>query len=228
MIDARRLAGPGAGVVKYDVLTALGIIGTHGERPDDISMLRLISAVTARYNWRSDEMVVGQRDLALLWGVTERTAKREIKRLTVSRILLVRRRGVRGRVASYRLNLAEILSRSQPHWHDVGPDFAERMAMHAPAEATVVKLDFPQPEEPAGQAGTWRAVRARLRSEGPAAFANWYDQLTYLGRDGGEVRLRAATPFVGRYVETHLVRPLAAAIEDELGPFVRLRIESSG
>lgn len=227
MNDARRLAGPGAGVAKYDVLTALGLIGMYGDGPSQGSMLRLITAVTARYNWRADELVIGQRDLARLWGVAERTAKREIKRLTGLRVLVVKRPGVRGRVASYRLNLGEIARLSQPMWDRVGPDFAERMAAHEPSAAKVVRLDFARedPDEPAGQGGTWRAVRARLRAEDPASFANWYAHLTYVAHDGLEVRLRAATPFVGRYVETHLARPLAAAIEAELGGFDRLRIE---
>jgi hypothetical protein len=230
VIDARRLTGPGAGVAKYDVLTALGLIGMHGGSAAEASMLRLITAVTARYNWRADEMVIGQRELARLWSVAERTAKREVKRLTGLRLILVRRPGVRGRVAAYRLNLAEIARQSQPYWSAVGADFAERMAAHEPGEAKIVRLDFaaPEPAGTAGQGGTWRAVRARLRAEDPAAFANWYDQLTFLGRDDREVRLRATTPFVGRYVETHLARSLAAAIEAELGAFDRLRIESSG
>jgi hypothetical protein len=232
VFDARRVTGPGAGVVKYDILTALGLIGLHGQGTVQMSMLRLIAALTARYNWRADEMSVGQRDLARLWAVTERTAKREVKRLTATRLILVRRPGVRGRVASYRLNMPEIARQSRPHWDAVGPDYAERMAAMSPAEATVVHLGFPArpaEERPAeGQGGTWRAVRARLRADDPAAFANWYEHLSFLGRDGGEMRLRATTPFVGRYVETHLARPLSRAIEAELGPFDRLRIECDG
>lgn len=237
MFDAKRVTGPGAGAVKYDVLTALGLIGMHGPGPMQASMLRLIAALTARYNWRAEEMSVGQRELARLWGVAERTAKREVKRLTGLRVILLKRPGVRGRVASYRLNLGEVARLSKPHWIAVGSDFAERMETLAPAEAKVVHLGFPAPEaEPGaaqtagteGQGGTWRAVRARLRAEDPAAFANWYAQLTYLGIEGRDIRLRAATPFVGRYVETHLARPLALAIEAELGAFDRLRIECAG
>lgn len=227
MIDARRLTGPGAGVTKYDALTALGLIGMHEGAHLQVAMLRLIAVVTARYNWRAEEMAVGQRELARLWGVTERTAKREVKRLTELGVILVKRPGVRGRVAAYRLNLPEIARLSRPLWDLVGADFAERMAGHVPGEANVVRLDFAAPEPDAeGQGGTWRAVRARLRAESPAAFASWYAQLSYVGRDAHEVRLRAATPFVGRYVETHLARPLAAAVEAELGAFDRLRIES--
>ncbi len=69
------MTGPCAGVVKYDILTALGL---HGVPSAQASMLRLITAIMARCNWRSEEMTVGQRDLARLWGVAERTAKREV------------------------------------------------------------------------------------------------------------------------------------------------------
>ncbi len=50
--------------------------------------------------------------------------------------------------------------------------------------------------------------------------------LSYVGHGGGKNRLRASTPFVGRYVATHLMRPLISAVEAEFGPFNRLRIES--
>ncbi len=109
-----------------------------------------------------------------IWAVTERAAKREVKRLLEARILLLKQGCVRGRVASYQLNLAEVAARSRDHWAAVGPDFAERMASIEPADA------------------------------------KGYDQLG----------------FVGRYVETHLSRSLSAAIEAELGPFDRLKIES--
>ena len=232
MTDAKRLIGPGAGSVKYDILTALGLIGLHGIGGMQTSMLRLTAMVTARYNWRADEVSVGQRDLARMWGVNERTVKREIKRLTEMRLLLCVRRGVRGRVAAYRLNLAEIAGRSRGLWAAVGPDFAERMAMLEPAGATVVRLhpappaelDEGAPEGQGGQTGTWRAVRARLRARDPALFASWFDGLEFIGRDGGDMVLRAASVFVGRYVETHLAPALNAAIEAELGPFDRLRI----
>ena len=228
--DAKRLIGPGAGSVKYDILTALGLIGLHGIGGMQMSMLRLTAMVTARYNWRADEVSVGQRDLARMWGVNERTVKREVKRLTEMRLLLCVRRGVRGRVAAYRLNLPEIAGRSRGLWAAVGPDFAERMTALEPAGAKVVQLHPAPPaaeageEGQGGQTGTWRAVRARLRARDPALFASWFDGLQFVERDGSDIVLRAASVFVGRYVETHLAPVLHAAIEAELGPFDRLRI----
>lgn len=223
----RRLTGPGAGPMKYDILTAIGLIGLRGAPGLRTSMQRLATLVTARYNWRLDEVSAGHRELARLWSVDERTVKREIKRLGTARLLVCVRPGVRGRVAAYRLNVGEIAARSADHWSCVGPDFAERMAGLTPEPARVVRLHVDREEQAAGQGGDWRAVRRRLREQDPALFANWFDRLQFVGREDGEVVLRAATPFIGRYVETHLARILSSAIEAELGPCARLQIQCS-
>ena len=97
-----RVTGPGSGVHKYDILTAVAIAGLHGSTTQQVSALRLISLITARYNWQRNELSIGQAEMARLWGVNERTAKREVKRLLAMGLLDVKRAGVRGRVASYR------------------------------------------------------------------------------------------------------------------------------
>jgi len=156
-MDAKRILGRNSGVQKYDLLTALAVSGMHGTPGHQTSMLRLIALVTARYNWRTDEFCVGQRDMARMWGVNERTVKREIKRLCAASILICKRQGVRGRVGAYRLNIPEIYRSTAELWGDVGPDFAERMSGSQPERpATVVKVDFRATPEPEGQGG-WRA-----------------------------------------------------------------------
>jgi len=90
-------------------------------------MLRLIALIMARYNWRNDELSVGQRDMAHMWSVNERTVKREIKRLTEANILICKRAGVRGRVGAHHVNKSEIARLSRPAWQEVGPDFAYRV-----------------------------------------------------------------------------------------------------
>lgn len=143
MLDVKRMSGPKAGSMKYDLLTALSVTGLAGSLTLQASMTRLIALVTARYNWRLDEVSVGQRDLAKMWSVKERTVKREMKRLTDSKVLIQLRAGVRGRVGAYRLNYTEIWKQSEPLWKNVGPDFAERMAEFTPRDkVTVVKVDF--------------------------------------------------------------------------------------
>ncbi len=96
-MEPKRLTGPEAGSLKYDILTALTLLGLHGTATEQTSMMRLIALITARYNWRANELTVGQRDIARMWAVNERTVKREMKRLTDAQILVCKRSGVRGR-----------------------------------------------------------------------------------------------------------------------------------
>ncbi len=191
-----------------------------------IEIGQLIAATNHVVNQYSQLVALAkERQAAGVWAVDERTAKREVRRLTEAWFLILTRRGVRGRVAAYRLGVTEIAARSTDFWGSVGPDFAERMTALVPEPTKVVRLQLERPGEEAGQGGDWRAVRRRLRAENPALFANWFDRLDNEGRDGGRVILRA--PFVGRYVETHLARILEAAVEGELGPCGDLRIRCS-
>lgn len=140
MLDVQKMTGPKAGSLKYDLLTALSITGLAGSQTYQASMTRLIALVTARYNWRLDEVSVGQRDIAKIWSVNERTVKREMKRLTESGTLIQLRAGVRGRVGSYRLCYAEIWKQSEFLWKNVGPDYVERMKELAPRESIKVVI----------------------------------------------------------------------------------------
>ena len=230
-MDTKRLTGPQAGSLKYDLLTALSVAGLHGSPGFQTSMLRLIALVTARYNWRLDELSVGQRDMARMWGVNERTVKREVKRLTDAGVLICKRQGVRGRVGAYRLNFAEIYRSSSEIWNDVGPDFAERMAMHRPsAEARVVQVDFAKPEreprwEPQEGRGEWRHVMRHLRDRYPDLHQNWFSGLELVGFENRSLRLKAPSKFSARYIETHLIGKLTDAVEQVLGPVDRVEIE---
>lgn len=246
----RHMTGPGSGVLKYDILTALAIAGLHGTTLQQVSMLRLIVLMTARYNWQRNELSIGQAEMAQIWGVDPRTAKREVKRLIASGLLEVVRPGVRGRVASYRLNLAVLEQRSRPVWDRVGSDFAERAGRLLGPQAdiaagNVLRVDFAAPRGAGGQdvpkdmgaSGTdprWQAVLDRLAQAQPDAFANWFRRLALEGTDGtdgtgggnggGTVRLRAPNAFVSRYVETHLVAPLQAAVADAFGAGYRVAL----
>ena len=235
-MDAKRLTGPGAGVVKYDLLTAIGLLGSFGTSAELMSMARLNMLITARYNWRRNEISVGQRDMASMWSVTERTVKREVRRWTDMQILVSVRKGVRGRVACYRLNASEIYRRSSPHWDQVGPDFADRMAESSPikpeAEANkVVSIDFrakslaAHQEEPEAK-GTWDAVQQRLRQHQPHQYAAWIAPLKQGTDADGVLRLIAPSRFVARYVETHLMAAVAEAVTVCIGPRRRIVVEA--
>ena len=229
-MDAKKLTGPKAGSLKYDLLTAVTVAGLHGSQGFQTSMTRLVALITARYNWRLDEVTVGQRDMARMWGVNERTVKREIKRLLECEFIICKRPGVRGRVAAYRLNYPEIYRTSQSLWAAVGPDFEERMGDFMPDVSTsVVKVDFLRKEAldtPSGEMEEgpqeWRHVLRELKSSEPDLYSNWYAHLELSSFDGGQLQLKAPNKFVARYVETHLSPQLLRVVEARLGPVTRL------
>ena len=223
-MDARRLTGPDAGALKYDLLTALSVAGLSGTPTFRTSMMRLIALVTARYNWRLDEVSVGQREMARMWAVDERTVKREMKRLVGAGILTCIRAGVRGRVGAYRLNWGRIAEVSEASWPLVGPDYAERMrARHGSASAKVVSLqrfasNLPPADETPTQPGTWERAMAHLSREDPGIYNAWFARLEFVGYAENTLRLRAPSLFIERYVETHLMASLLRAVEAEMGP----------
>ncbi len=236
-MDFKRFTGPQAGSQKYDLLTALALAGLNGSPGFQTSMLRLVAIVTARYNWRNDELTVGQREMARLWSVDERTVKREIKRLTKSEILLQLRPGVRGRVAAYRLNYSEVYRLSAPHWDNVGPDFTARMEVQQPEpEATgekVVRVDFgARAAEPAAAAaatpdsGPWARTLSRLSQSDPGLHRSWFSGLDFDSFEQGLLLLRAPSAFAAQYVLTHHLRPLQGMAAQEF-PGLR-RIEITG
>jgi len=120
-VEHVKRVGPKASALKYDLLTALTVTGLHGTPTEQTSCLRLTALITARYNWRLDEVCVGHEALAQMWAVNTRTVKREMKRLMDWGVLLCIRPGVRGRVGAYRLNYARIYELSRPVWAQVGP-----------------------------------------------------------------------------------------------------------
>lgn len=233
-MDAKRLTGVKASSLKYDLLTALSVAGLHLDTRHQISLSRLLLLITARYNWRLDEFCVGQRDLARMWNVTERTVKREIKFWSEKRVVICKRQGVRGRVGAYRLNYPEIYRMSEPYWDHVGPDFSERMAeTHPVKETKVVAVDFrtkatanDQTDDiPATENQSWRAACKRMRELHPEHYRNWISLLTFGNDDNETVVLNARNQFVAHYVQTHLIPFLNEAVEATLGPRRRILVQ---
>lgn len=230
-MELQRLTGPDAGVLKYDLLTALSVAGLNGSPTLQTSLMRLMALVTARYNWRTDEVSMGQRDIARMWSVNERTVKREMKRLTSADILICKRGGVRGRVGAYRLNYHQIARLSEPCWSLVGPDFEQRMRdRYRPAEAKVVQLHSPlrdmAPVPPdCDGLGTWHGAMSSLAQDHPNLYKTWFSRLTIRGFHKGVLRVKAPSSFIQRYLETHLMPILLAAMEKELGPVSQVQFE---
>lgn len=225
-MEPKRLTGPGAGSLKYDVLTALCVSGLHGTAAQQVSMTRLCSLITARYNWKLDHFCVGQPEMARMWHVTERTVKREVKRWCDERLLICVRKGVRGRVGAYRLNLPEVFEKSRCVWTAVGTDFAERMGEMDPSRATsVVKVDFvkaAQDVAPVDDGTSWYAVSERLKALYPEKHRNWFAPLRFVSDEGGRYTLAARSGFVVRYLETHFSAVMAEAVRAEVGPGRRI------
>lgn len=227
-MEARKLVGPNAGSLKYDILTALSVAGMSGSQTFQTSMFRLISIITARYNWQLDELSVGQKALAKMWSVDERTVKREIKRLVDCGLLNKKRQGVRGRVSAYKLNYDEVWRVSRSSWLNVGEDFHERMTVNASkSDLKIVKMDFStavssEPSEP-----TWRAVRETLRLEDPAAFQNWFSKLVSEGLRSGILTVRAPNAFIARYIESNLGQNLFYASKKSFPDIVKVKIVSA-
>ncbi|QDA36332.1 hypothetical protein E4191_19735 (plasmid) [Paracoccus liaowanqingii] len=217
-----RPTGPLASVHKYDLLTAMAIAGLNGKTGSQTSMLRLIALITARYNWKLDELTVGQRDIARMWSVDERTVKREIKRLTAIGFLTQLRPGVRGRVAAYRLNQAEVYRQSRPHWEEVGPDFAVRMDMNRhcldDVAQKVVKVDFrPASRSQHPRDTAWERTSVRLAETDPDLHRSWFSALAFESFEKGLLRLRASSSFVAKYIMTHHQKRLQKAASLEFG-----------
>lgn len=226
-MDARRLTGPGASAEKYDILTAIAVAGLSGSATTQSTMFRLIALVTARYNWAKAELTAGQREMARMWSVNERTAKREVKRMIEAGLLILIRPGARGRVATYRLNLPQLYRLSEPVWQRVGPDFAERMDQRQPKQvSTVVRVDFQARNS--GQAGSessaWQRSRDRLEAENPDIFGAWFSKLQLRRNDETSVVLEAPNNFIAQYIRTHFSGQLLAAVRAEFGRGIELSL----
>ncbi len=199
---------------KYDILTALGAYALARNKHDQRLVLRMITLMTARYNWARDELAVGQREIARLWSVDERTVKREMAKLRGLGWLVVKRQGARGRVTEYGLDLERILSMTQAEWPNVGPDFDLRMS-GKPEESPVVPLPVKGhvPEPDVSDGTEWALAQAILYAEAPDVYGSWLRNLIREGRAGGRLTLRAPSRFHGSYVQTHLTAKALAACQ---------------
>lgn len=216
--------------MKYDLLTALGAFALSADKHTQRRILRLITLITARYNWAQDEVTVGRTEMAQLWGVTERQVKRELGALKTMGFLKLKRAGARGRVSAYQLGMSTILESTAAAWTNVGPDFAERMEGHAAggqgpqgAASDGQRSIIPFPGSPretsqskkgqsdAAGAEEWMRIRRALELENRAIFTAWFAPLQQKSFAGGRLMLRAPTPFHADYVSARLLEPLRRA-----------------
>ena len=197
---------------KYDILTAVGAHALAGGKTQMRLGLRFMTLITARYNWARDELAVGQREIARLWSVDERTVKREMAKLRALGWLVVKRQGTRGRVTEYSLDLTNVMNATQNDWARVGPDFDLRM-QGAPEPSTVIPLPLKGTVPPPDLSDDceWSLAQRLLHTEDPAIYGSWLRALERAHRAGGRLTLRAPSRFHGAYVQTHLLARVLAA-----------------
>ena len=210
-----RATGPKAGVVKYDILTALLTLGLHDKGIDGRLSQRLALLITARFNWQSETFCVGLREIARMWSVTERTAKRELALMRARGWISVHRAAARGRVAEHRVHLTAVLDATRLCWALVGSDFVARMGQgpdEKPASENVVPFAKAGVAAPQNDGTVWAAASRVIFDSDPVVHAAWFAKLTEVARDGARLELAAPSAFAARYIETHYAGRVLAAV----------------
>ncbi len=223
----RRATGRNAASMKYDILSALGVHGCAGDKHRQKLVLRLITLIVARYNWIADEIMVGQREMAELWGIDERSVKREIAKLRELGWLVQKRAAARGRVAVHGLGLNRILEGTGPDWPRIGPDFVARMTGQgapAPDAAPSNVISFPLPS---GEEGSWSRIQAMLHREDPHLYAAWFAALT-AEQVGDSLRLLAPSRFHADYLRSNHLLRLERTARACLGQLARVEVVAPG
>jgi hypothetical protein len=211
---AKRPSGQGAASRKYDLLTALGVHACRGSKFEQRLILRLMTAITARYNWQRDELTMGRTELARLWQVDERTVKRELAKLKACNWLIVKRPAARGRVTVYGIDWNKVLLDTEDAWPSVGPDFVLRAAELAGRpegasqdERKVVAF----PSAPAGDT-EWDQAITHLSREDSAFYANWLATVRRVRLGSGVLELEAPSAFHAQYLNAQAGARLLNAV----------------
>ena len=218
-------AGRAASSQKYDILSGMMAYALSQDKHRQRLVMRLLVLITTRYNWQRDELSMGHAEIARLWSVDERTAKRDMAKLRALGWVAVKRQGARGRVSVYGLDLGHMMAASKPAWPNIGPDFIARMEPQAaaPAADNVVPLRAVAAPE-AGQ-GAWAAAQAILYAQNAVTYGAWFQALSECGREDGQIVLTAPTRFHATYIKTHLAPQLDAALRQADPTISGFRIE---
>ena len=207
-----RAVGREAAAKKYDLLSAMMAHALAADKHRQRLVLRLMALITSRYNWQRDELTIGQREIARLWCVDERTVKREMAKLRALGWIGIKQQGARGRVAVLGLNLERIMLDTRPEWPNIGPDFVERVGgTSAPGTPSSNVVPLRRAEAQAA-GGIWGAAQARLAGEDRALFDAWFAGLMDAGVAGDCLTLAAPTRFHANYIQTHLIERLRIAV----------------
>ncbi|KIC45987.1 hypothetical protein RA28_10115 [Ruegeria sp. ANG-S4] len=218
--------GRNASALKYDILSALTVYALSGDKHRHRTILRVMSLITTRYNWRKNELSIGREEIARIWSVDERTVKREMAKLRTSGWVTVKRPAARGRVAVYELDLKQILLDTSEVWPTIGSDFQDRMQTDPEPKTNVIPFQSkPAPPE-SGDGGIWTQVQSILHQRDPELWSSWFQHLSEAERAGGNVTLVAPSRFMADYISQKWTARVLAAYS-RVDPSIRaVRIES--
>ena len=202
-MQVKRAVGQGAHVIKYDILSALLALAAQGDAGEARLALRLSLLITARYDWQRARFNVGLREIATMWGVTERTAKRDMAQMRALEWITVSRQAARGRVTEHTINMEKVLRSTMPFWDKIGPDFSARMSQAPePKPSNVVQLHQSTAPSPQGD-DLWGRVATRLHGLDPQTYQSWFARLVQVDCMSGTLRLAAPSAFIATYIKTH-------------------------
>ncbi|WP_134680327.1 DnaA N-terminal domain-containing protein [Paracoccus ravus] len=220
-----KAVGRDAAAKKYDLLSAMMAHALAGDQNRQRLVLRLMSLITTRYNWQRDELTIGQREIARLWCVDERTVKRDMSRLKGLGWIEVKRQGARGRVSVLGLNLGRIMQDTRPEWGNIGEDFVQRAGGPDQVEESRV-IPFPRSAPAMPLDGVWAQACHLLSQEDGTICDAWFAPLAEAGSDEGCLTLIAPSRFHANYIRTHLMERLRLAVQRSDGTLTRVRIET--
>ena len=219
--------GRNAPALKYDILSALAVHALSGDKHRHRSVLRIMTLITTRYNWRSNELSIGREEIARLWSVNERTVKREMAKLRSAGWIAVKRPAARGRVAVYELDLKQIMLDTMEAWPVIGTDFQERMQQKPERDTNVVPFQSKPSNPPPQGEDVWAQVQSILHERDPELWSSWFKHLNEAERAGGLATLIAPTRFMADYIAQKWSGRVLAAYS-RVDPSVRtIRIEAA-
>jgi hypothetical protein len=220
-------AGPEAGSKKYDILSALMAHALSQDKNRQKLVLRLMSLITTRYNWQRNELIMGQREIARLWCVDERTVKRDMVKLRSLGWVVTKRQGSRGRVSTLGLDIERILLDCRNTWPNIGEDYVARMSgqTEAPVDNKTNIVPF-QRTYPQSNSKIWTKVRDLLKTEDPTVFRAWLDPLALTDETTEKLTVVAPSRFHASYVQTHLLTRIQVAAQRSSGSIYTIVITS--
>jgi DnaA N-terminal domain len=222
----KKPVGQNAATRKYDLISILGAHGLAGGKAGQRLALRLICLITARYNWLSNELSVGQGEIAKLWSVDLRTVKREMAVLRARGWLVEKRGAARGRVTLYGLGIDQILADTRPDWGRIGSDLVARLDGPMPQDTSVPSnvVQFVPLAAAPDEDTLWGKVRSVLHAEQPTVFAAWIAAMEMIAVEDGQIVLKAPSVFHASYVSTHLAAGILAVMRRFDPEVISLRI----